>query len=128
MINYKIIDTTQAADFNAALELHHQITGEHFYEGYENVQSKDESFHARGDHSTYSVCNETGDIFYIYTCPDSMKILHKLSIHSCISNSGFNEAMVYPDCISIVERNWGNVPANRKIFARDATTVTSLAA
>lgn len=125
MNNFTAINTRQVETFQDALDLNERIVGRKFYEGYENVQRTTESSHDRGNFSDWRVSTE-GDIYYIYTCPDSLRILHKLSMHTCIDNGGFDRAIIDDTGIVVHRKNWGNTPQNRKIMADKGFIITKL--
>ena len=111
---------------SAALIAHKEITGCNFYEGFAEQKT---------DSKEWFVCQESGDIFYIYQTPkdnfcQGEKIFHKLTIHSALSNSGFNQVSIWDGGdsadIHIIEWNWGSTKANRKVFADEKIIVTTL--
>lgn len=128
MLNYREIETSAAANLAAALELHLEVTGSNFYEGFTNVQAQAAKLHEDGNHGMYNVCNDTGDIYFVFNCPDGLQILHKLSIDSCISDGGFNEATIDEDEICIFGKGWGNTPANRESLIEEGLIVTGIQA
>jgi len=126
MLNYREIETSAAANLAEALELHLAVTGSNFYEGFTNVQARTLKLHEDGNHGLYNVCDDTGDIYFVFNCPDGLQILHKLSIDSCISDGGFREATIDEKEICIFGKGWGNTPANRDIFVKERMIVTSI--
>jgi hypothetical protein len=120
--------TTKYATQSEALAAHKAITGSEFYEGFHPQTT---------DSNEWFVCQESGDVYYIWqTEKDNFcqgeRIFHKLTIHTSLSNSGFNQVSLFEDDrgahIHIIERNWSGERANRKVFAKENILVTGLAA
>ena len=84
-----------------ALDYQKQITGKNFDDGF--VKRKDDYNldTTRGNTIPFMV-SENGDLYYVYTTPkENLNLLHKLEVHSMLSDSDLNIAIIEDDKIVI---------------------------
>tara|TARA_Y100001937_G_scaffold104479_1_gene144464 strand:- start:48 stop:440 length:393 start_codon:yes stop_codon:yes gene_type:complete len=105
-----------------ALDYQKQITGKNFDDGF--VKRKDDYNldTTRGNTIPFMV-SENGDLYYVYTTPkENLNLLHKLEVHSMLSDSDLNIAIIEDD--KIVISGQVQVPNNQQ--ARDLCVKTNI--
>ena len=95
-IKIKKFDTQQKA-----LDYQKKITGKNFDDGY--VKRKDDhNLDTRRGNTIPFMVSENGDLYYVYTTPkENLNLLHKLEVHSMLSDSDLNIAKLEDDKIVI---------------------------
>ena len=95
-IKIKKFDTQQKA-----LDYQKTITGKNFDDGY--VKRKDDyNLDTRKGNTMPFMVSENGDLYYVYTTPkENLNLLHKLEVHTMLSNSDLNIARLEDDKIVI---------------------------
>ena len=95
-IKIKKFDTQQEA-----LDYQKKITGKNFDDGY--VKRKDDhNLDTRRGNTIPFMVSENGDLYYVYTTPkENLNLLHKLEVHSMLSDSDLNIAKLEDDKIVI---------------------------
>ena len=95
-IKIKKFDTQQEA-----LDYQKKIIGKNFDDGY--VKRKDDhNLDTRRGNTIPFMVSENGDLYYVYTTPkENLNLLHKLEVHSMLSNSDLNIAKLEDDKIVI---------------------------
>ncbi len=95
-IKIKKFDTQQKA-----LDYQKKITGKNFDDGY--IKRKDDhNLDTRRGNTIPFMVSENGDLYYVYTTPkENLNLLHKLEVHSMLSDSDLNIAKLEDDKIVI---------------------------
>ena len=95
-IKIKKFDTQQNA-----LDYQKKITGKNFDDGY--IKRKDDhNLDTRRGNTIPFMVSENGDLYYVYTTPkENLNLLHKLEVHSMLSDSDLNIAKLEDDKIVI---------------------------
>ena len=95
-IKIKKFDTQQKA-----LYYQKKITGKNFDDGYIN-RKDDHNLDTRRGNTIPFMVSENGDLYYVYTTPkENLNLLHKLEVHSMLSDSDLNIAKLEDDKIVI---------------------------
>ena len=120
------IRTEHYANIEDALAKHKEITGSDFFECYENSKHSIVRAAESGRISEYMVDLATGDIYYIFDCPDHLLVLNRLSLHACLHNGPFHEVFVGEYTITFHRdghRGYSRSKESRKELAAASTIV-----
>lgn len=132
-MNLKIVKVELKKTLEEALALHTKITGENFFECYENQRARLEKIIEERRHLDYMV-DEKGNIYYLWLGDHGERILNKLSLHSMVSGGGcglvtvIQREEIKKGCISIVtpqQYNFSRCNKNRKLWGSEAFPKTA---
>tara|TARA_R100001530_G_scaffold85097_2_gene59276 strand:+ start:875 stop:1267 length:393 start_codon:yes stop_codon:yes gene_type:complete len=96
IIKVKKFDTQQKA-----LDYQKKITGKNFDDGYVKCK-QDYTLDERKGNKIPFMISENGDLYYVYTTPkENLNLLHKLEVHTMLSDCDFNIVKLKNDKIII---------------------------
>jgi len=116
-------------EFETLDELYNSEELKQIYSGYLNVMSDRMRMDRENDISggtkfigAYLVGT---DIYKKYKA-DGLTFFKKITVHSCINNTPFNEVLIIPGFITVIHRRWGRCEENRvRLRGTEYTTVTT---
>ncbi len=107
IIKVKKFDTQKEA-----LEYQRKLTGKNFDDGYVKRKDDYKLDETKGNKIPFMI-SENGDLYYVFTTPkENLNLLHKLEVHTMLSDCDLNIAKIEDD--KIVITNEVQIPNNQE--------------